>query len=368
LFFTNTMGGLVGGWITAFAIIPYSSLRESLVTAGLCLLALALMWAAARRTAILGGAILLIFLAGLGIRFLYEPRREFRDAYGGPLKLIYSHQSGTGLLQVIDHAGSRLQLINGVTQGEMSLRTGRMVHDHVESMSVLAYMHHPQARTALILGLGPGVLAKELDLRGLDVTAVELELRVAELAGKYFYLPANVRVAIEDARTFLREDTHSYDLIFLDAYAGETTAWYLLTFEAMREMKSRLNSGGKLVINNAAWINHKSAGLVRIEATALAVFNHAMVYPDALSGDQTERISNTIIVAGDELSPQTIVPSGAEIPVNLAASLAAKALPAVSGALITTDDRSDLDYVESQLRIRWRGMVWDWMRTNMLGD
>jgi hypothetical protein len=44
LFFTNTMGGLAGGWLTAFALIPYSSLRMSLVGTGVVLLLLALLW------------------------------------------------------------------------------------------------------------------------------------------------------------------------------------------------------------------------------------------------------------------------------------------------------------------------------------
>ena len=38
LFFINTMGGLCGGWLTAFVLIPHSSLRLSLVATGVLLL------------------------------------------------------------------------------------------------------------------------------------------------------------------------------------------------------------------------------------------------------------------------------------------------------------------------------------------
>jgi hypothetical protein len=44
LFFTNTMGGLAGGWLTAFVLIPHSSLRAFLVSTGVVLILLAAMW------------------------------------------------------------------------------------------------------------------------------------------------------------------------------------------------------------------------------------------------------------------------------------------------------------------------------------
>src|SRR5207253_6754656 len=50
LFFTNTMGGLAGGWVTAFAIIPHSSLRIALIATGVALLLLALLWVIAARS------------------------------------------------------------------------------------------------------------------------------------------------------------------------------------------------------------------------------------------------------------------------------------------------------------------------------
>jgi hypothetical protein len=46
LFFTNTIGGLVGGWGTAFVLIPYASLRQFLVATGAALILLALLWSA----------------------------------------------------------------------------------------------------------------------------------------------------------------------------------------------------------------------------------------------------------------------------------------------------------------------------------
>jgi hypothetical protein len=47
LFFTNTMGGLAGGWLTAFVLIPHSSLRAFLVSTGVVLILLAALWSVA---------------------------------------------------------------------------------------------------------------------------------------------------------------------------------------------------------------------------------------------------------------------------------------------------------------------------------
>ena len=47
LFFTNTMGGLAGGWLTAFALIPYARLSHSLMGTGVVLIVLAVFWSIA---------------------------------------------------------------------------------------------------------------------------------------------------------------------------------------------------------------------------------------------------------------------------------------------------------------------------------
>src|SRR5688572_19395716 len=92
LFFTNTMGGLVGGWVTAFALIPHSSLRLSLVATGIGLILLGLLWVAITRSH--GSAVLvlpLLLIAGY-IFFFVRPQRTFVDKYDTPFQLLYSRQ------------------------------------------------------------------------------------------------------------------------------------------------------------------------------------------------------------------------------------------------------------------------------------
>src|SRR5439155_1564910 len=198
LFFTNTMGGLAGGWLTAFAIIPHSSLRVALVATGVALLLLALLWVIA-------------------------------------------------------------------------------------------------ARSALQLGLGAGLLPTDLSHRGLSVTAVEIEPRIEELARTYFDLPDKVIVHIADARAFLRHDSATYDLILLDTFASESTPWHMLTLEALREMRSRLTPGGRLVINTVSYADTDRPSLQGIESTAVAAFGEAMVYPGVPESDDPDELVNVLI-------------------------------------------------------------------------
>ena len=378
LFFTNTMGGLVGGWVTAFALIPHASLRHSLVATGIGLIVLGLIWVLVTRSRMAFVAVPLLVIASYVMLFV-KPQRTFVDKFGTPFQLLYSRQSGIGLLQVLEydhprHVG-RMLLINGVMQGEMDQRTGRadMVNphnvDYIHNLHLLAHSHHPNAKTALQLGLGAGLVPKELARRGLKVTAVEIEPRMAELARKYFDLPESVDVQLADARTFLRRDPNKYDLIFLDTFASESTAWYLLTKEAFEEMRARLNPGGRLVINTVAYADTNKPGLGRIEVSLRAAFPEAIVYPTpSHNPNDPEDLINATLVAGDKLEAMmTLPPDGGYQMVSLAHLVRAARLARDQG-IPTTDDRSDVDYMQAPLRIRWRTLIWDALNSTLLWD
>jgi hypothetical protein len=48
--------------------------------------------------------------------------------------------------------------------------------------------------------------------------------------------------------------------------------------------------------------------------------------------------------------------------------LLANARPARNIGQPTTDDRSDTDYVQAPLRIRWRTLIWDAVNSTLLWD
>ena len=377
LFFTNTMGGLIGGWVTAFALIPYAHVSYTLVATGIGLIALGLVWVLITRN--MGSALLVVpmlLIAGYILVFV-RPQRTFVDKYDIPFQLLYSRQSGIGLLQVLEydhprHLG-RMLLINGVMQGEMNPQTGRadlnpQQPDYIHNLHLLSYSHHPNAKTALQLGLGAGLLPKELARRGVAVTAIEIEPRMVELARNYFQLPDSVDVRIADARTFFRNDPSKYDLIFLDTFASESTAWYLLTKEAFEEMRNKLNPGGRLIINTVAYASLEKPGLERVETSVRAAFPQALVYPEAPRSDDPEDLVNATIVAGDNLRADMVVPPNGDYRMPSLSLLVRNERAARVIGEPTTDDRSDTDYVQAPLRIRWRTLIWDAVNSTLLWD
>jgi hypothetical protein len=191
---------------------------------------------------------------------------------------------------------------------------------------------------------------------------------MVELARKYFQLPDSVDVRISDARTFLRNDPSKYDLIFLDTFASESTAWYLLTREAFEEMRDKLNPGGRLVINTVAYASPDKPGLERIETSVRAAFPQALVYPEASNSDDPESLVNATIVAGDNLrADMTVPPDGGYRMPSLSLLVRNERAARVIGEP-TTDDRSDTDYVQAPLRIRWRTLIWDAVNSTLLWD
>ncbi len=118
--------------------------------------------------------------------------------------------------------------------------------------------------SVLILGAGGGRDVRLALLAGAqDITAVEINQGVINMAkdegayNGYVYDNKNVKLAVEDARTFVMRDKNTYDRIILSlaySYAFSDLSSiaqlenYLFTKEAFREYFDRLTDEGTLVI------------------------------------------------------------------------------------------------------------------------
>ena len=75
---------------------------------------------------------------------------------------------------------------------------------------------------------------------------------------------------------------------------------------------------------------------------------------------------NVLIVAGEHLSPSRARDPASRDDLD---EILARARPArPSAGPLCTDDRSDLDYVQAAMRIRWRRFIWDSLSSNLLWD
>jgi predicted O-methyltransferase YrrM len=109
-------------------------------------------------------------------------------------------------------------------------------------------------RRILLLGLGggylPGLFARFLPER--ELTVVEVDPLVAELAGTYFdFAPGpNVRLVLADGRDFLTcQPPAAFDQIWLDAFSGDYVPPPLSGLAFLELCRDRLAPGGLLAQN-----------------------------------------------------------------------------------------------------------------------
>ncbi len=369
IFFINTLGGLAGGWVTALVLIPHMPLRIALAACGALLLSLGSFWAWQRGSS---KAVFVLPLA-LGMLSALGPRPltalPHRPDYS-PVLILENQQTQVGLLQILDLGDSRAILLDGITQGGMEIDTGASSYPFSEYLNFMAHRYHPQAQSALLLGLGCGVLARTMDQRGLQVQVVEIEPKVEKAARRFFGLPSRITVLKQDARAYLNRAEGLFDLIVLDAFAGENTAWYLTTRQGLQAAKAHLKPGGRMLINTVTTTDQQGEGLKRLEAGLLQVFGEAIVYVENKNSEGPQSLVNATLVAGEKLvATRQAYPSRPALRVapNLA-TFQNLSRVARLGSVVDEDDFSKLDYLEADMRLMWRNLVRKSLGPEVLAD
>jgi len=110
-----------------------------------------------------------------------------------------------------------------------------------------------KVNSILEIGCGGGRTAWYLhrSLPNVQITSVELDPAVVELARKYFGIKdePNFRIISRDGRIFLVGSKERYDVILIDAYRGPFVPFHLLTKEFYQIVKEHLAEGGVVAQN-----------------------------------------------------------------------------------------------------------------------
>lgn len=100
----------------------------------------------------------------------------------------------------------------------------------------------PGARSALVIGLGSGKTAGDLARAGLEVTGVEIEPAVIELARSHFGYRGKAIAA--DGLDYLKDSRASFDVLLMDAFVGTDPPPALVSPSAIQLMRSHTAPGG----------------------------------------------------------------------------------------------------------------------------
>ncbi|MGH6928357.1 MAG: fused MFS/spermidine synthase, partial [Dongiaceae bacterium] len=187
VFFVSTLGSVAGVVVTAFLLIPHMTNFRALLLLAIILGALPLAGAPSagvqrqRVGLIAAAAVSLVLAAGLfalAPTYLGKDRDVLAGDYRFTLRAEYS--SVFGNLKVVEFAdredSSRsleLFLTDGLVQNRL-LPDGRSYSEYTYMLEALSSAYAPEARTALVLGLGAGVVPRALAAGGVTVDAVEI--------------------------------------------------------------------------------------------------------------------------------------------------------------------------------------------------
>jgi spermidine synthase len=196
--------------------------------------------------------------------------------------IIWQREAVQATVSVHQEPGGTFTLnTSGNHQASTSGATPR-VHQRIGNLPMAV---HPDAKNALVIGLGGGATAGALsEHTGVFVDVVELSREVTEAADKYFG-PINfdvlrkptVRLHVDDGRNFLLMTSSRYDVITADVilpiHAGSGN---LYSAEYFRLARRALKPGGMVV----QWVAGTDAEYKTIARTFLSVFPETTVWGD----------------------------------------------------------------------------------------
>lgn len=199
--------------------------------------------------------ILFVCLQGLvGLWWLQE------RSLAADTKVLMEKESLYHYVRVIEEDGiRRLQFRRSGLDFEESAIN---IHDpldfplHYYRLMMAGFLHCPQPKSILFVGLGGGTLPRAIHHYFPEATidAIELDPVVADAAKTFFGFQETpqVKVYVRDARVQMKQfakEKRKYDIIFLDAYRGGYIPYHLTTQEFMELTRSLLTENGIVVSN-----------------------------------------------------------------------------------------------------------------------
>lgn len=294
LYALSTAGSIAGGVLASFVLLDLASVPAIISGAGGVLLALAIgSWLFRRRMVMAASA------AAATLLLLGAPVLQSR----APEAVRYERDTVYHRITVTDDGGIRYLKLDNYWQSALDLTDPRRtVFSYVDYMH-LPVVFHPHPRRVLMIGLGGGTVPARYvaDYAPVQVTVVELDPAVVDVARRHFNVPTSERLRIipEDGRHFVMRSNDRYDILLLDAYLIDTIPFHLATREFFTEVKARLTPDGVLGSNVIGAVAGPGSALFRaIYRTVASVFPTVYVFPvDWGPGGNPNALRNIILVA-----------------------------------------------------------------------
>lgn len=315
VFFISTVGSVAGVIITAFVLMPYVSNYNAVLAVAVVLSLLSLAGAlrppvpVASRNRLLAIAVVATLSSGGLLAFSENYLDRLWPArYGGvDWQKTAEYGSLFGTVKVLaGPAGARpeqqmrIYFQDGLVQNTLDA-SNRSQSFFTYGLEGLVQAFKPQARRALVLGLGAGVVPMSLVRNGTDVTAVEIDPVSFEVARRHFgFDPGRVRAIEADARTYLRACKGEYDTVVIDLFHGDGIPEYLITRDFFHDLRNCLKPDGVAVFNTFADLDRPTV-YANFLVTLHAELPEIVVYrPDAAG---SRHVNSFVVASASSLVP-----------------------------------------------------------------
>lgn len=246
----NTIGSIIGTFLPTFVTIPAVGTAITFLIFSSVLAIISGVYFLSMRKKLVKCALTLALILILGLS-----SSTFSFAFWES-DITVEDESIYNYLQVKE-SDSSVILSTNVLFGVQSIlmknsKLTGMYYDYALAAPVMAGL--PQMDSPgniLILGLGTGTFAKYCSeyFPGSSIEGVEIDEKIAKLAGEYFDLPDTVDVSVYDGRSYLTASDKKYDVIMVDAYQDITIPFQMSSVEFFTEVEKHLTANGVMVVN-----------------------------------------------------------------------------------------------------------------------
>ena len=283
----NVGGSIVGSLLAGFVLLPWLGSRTTLIASASVTLAAALAlvavsgWKSRQRFAVAAAAVMVF---GVAAQTMPDPYDQFIAQRYPQMDPVWKEE-GTEATVGVHEFGTpqrriRMMTINGNHQAGTDGPT-TIIHRRIGHLPMLV---HPDARRALVIGMGGGATPGAVSIHdGVEVDVVELAEGVVNAAPWFSSINydiatrPNVKIRVDDGRNFLLLTRDRFDVVTADViqpvFAGAGNIYSREYFELVRNV---LKDDGLVM----QWIPGTEAEFKLIGRTFLSVFPHTTAWAE----------------------------------------------------------------------------------------
>ncbi|MES2836833.1 MAG: fused MFS/spermidine synthase [Bacteroidota bacterium] len=254
LFLLSTIGAATFILVTGVVLIPYFGFLTSKFLLSVCLLICVFVCYKISKSK----SKLYIYLGMLIVFFQLLEVIVSKKQMVANSTIEYASSSILGQMQVINNGKAKMLVVNSMLQSTDNINEDFSTFPYVHFISYVSSLY-PEKSNILLGGVGSGSLIKEFIKLKLNVTAVDIDKRMFDVAEENFNLNRELYdFYVDDFRHFLNKTKNKYDVVVLDISIGESQPAHLYTVESFSKIKDCLTENGIVLIHYVADTKSKS--------------------------------------------------------------------------------------------------------------